>query len=146
MILDLYCGTGTIAQILAKSLNAERVIGVELVPEAAEAARGNALRNGLDNCRFISGDVLGITDGIAQKPSLIVLDPPRDGVHGKALPKICGFGADHVIYVSCNPKTLARDLAVMRTHGYTAVKIKAHDMFPRTKHVECVVLLRRKDI
>jgi len=141
LIFDLYSGTGTIAQILAPV--AKKVIGVEIVEEAVMAARENAALNGLDNCEFIAGDVLKVIDEIEDKPDLIVLDPPRDGIHPKALEKIIDFGVDRIVYVSCKPTSLARDLVVLQERGYKVEKVCCVDMFPNTVHVECVVLMSR---
>ena len=141
VIFDLYSGTGTIAQILAPV--ASKVVGVEIVEEAVEAARENARLNGLDNCEFIAGDVLKILDELRDKPDLIVLDPPRDGIHPKALPKIIDYGVERIVYISCKPTSLVRDLAVFRECGYEVVKAVGVDMFPGTVHVECVVLMSK---
>lgn len=139
LIFDLYSGTGTIAQIVAPV--AKKVIGVEIVEEAVMAARENAALNGLINCEFIAGDVLKVIDSIEDKPDLIVLDPPRDGIHPKALDKIINFGVDRIVYVSCKPTSLVRDLAVLQERGYKVERVCCVDMFPNTEHVECVVLL-----
>ncbi len=138
-VFDLYSGTGTIAQILAPA--AGQITGVEIVEEAVEAARDNAAMNGLSNCRFIAGDVLKVIDGLEQLPDLIVLDPPRDGIHPKALEKIIGFGVEHIVYISCKPTSLVRDLALFQAHGYQAEKCCCVDMFPSTGNVETVCLL-----
>ena len=140
-VFDLYSGTGTIAQILAPA--AKEVVGVEIVEEAVEAARENAAANGLDNCRFLAGDVLKVLDEITEKPDLIVLDPPRDGVHPKALPRIIAYGVDRMLYISCKPTSLARDLGVLIPSGYRVEKVRLVDMFPQTVHVEMVVLLSK---
>ncbi|HHV96295.1 MAG TPA: 23S rRNA (uracil(1939)-C(5))-methyltransferase RlmD [Clostridiaceae bacterium] len=142
VIFDLYCGTGTITQILAPV--AKMVIGVEIVEEAVMAARENAALNGLDNCEFIAGDVLKVLDDISEKPDLIVLDPPRDGIHPKALKKIIDFGVDRIVYVSCKPTSLARDLVVLQERGYKLEKVCCVDMFPNTPHVECVTWIQKK--
>ena len=142
VVFDLYSGTGTIAQMLAKV--AKKVIGVEIIEEAVEAAKVNAGLNGLDNCEFIAGDVLKVIDDIEEKPDLIVLDPPRDGIHPKALDKIIAYGVDKLVYISCKPTSLARDLEILQTKGYKVEKVCAVDMFPHTVHVETVILLSRK--
>lgn len=142
-VFDLYSGTGTIAQILAPV--AKEVIGVEIVEEAVEAARENAALNGLSNCRFLAGDVLKVLDDITEKPDFIVLDPPRDGIHPKALPKIIDYGVERMVYISCKPTSLARDLAVLAEGGYRVERVCCVDMFPQTEHVETVVGLQRKD-
>ena len=141
-VYDLYCGTGTIAQILAPY--AKEVVGIELVPEAVQAAKENARKNSIDNCRFIAGDVLKtINENDFASPDVLVLDPPRDGIHPKALGKLIAFGAQKIIYVSCKPTSLARDLATFREGGYHVTDLRIHDMFPRTPHVETVVLLQK---
>jgi tRNA/tmRNA/rRNA uracil-C5-methylase (TrmA/RlmC/RlmD family) len=141
-IFDLYCGTGTITQLMSPM--AEQVIGVELVEEAVEAARISAERNGLQNCQFIAGDVLHVLDTLTEKPDLIILDPPRDGIHPKALPKLLAYQVDHFIYVSCKPTSLARDLEVFLVNGYQVDKAVAVDQFPWTNSVETVVLISRR--
>ena len=141
-VFDLYSGTGTIAQILAPV--AKSVTGVEIVPEAVESAKMNAALNLLSNCEFICGDVLKVLDEIKIKPDLIVLDPPREGIHPKALTKIINYGVDRIVYVSCKPTSLARDLEVFNENGYHVVKAKCCDMFPWTVHVETVVELSRQ--
>lgn len=140
-IFDLYSGTGTIAQILAPV--AKHVVGVEIVEEAVEAARGNAAMNGLTNCEFIAGDVLKVVDSLTDKPDLIVLDPPRDGIHPKALPKIIAFGVDRIVYISCKPTSLARDLELLQNSGYRVEKCVGVDMFPATAGIETVCLLSK---
>lgn len=142
LIFDLYSGTGTIAQILAPV--AKKVVGVEIIEEAVEAAKVNASLNNLDNCTFIAGDVLKVIDELHDKPDLIVLDPPRDGINPKALQKIIDFGVDRMVYISCKPTSLARDLEMLQEQGYKVVKAAAIDQFPNTNHVETVCLLSRK--
>ena len=139
VVFDLYCGTGTISQMIAPV--AKKVIGVEIVAEAVEAARENARINGLHNCEFIVGDVLKVIDEISEKPDFIVLDPPRDGIHPKALRKIIDYGVENVVYVSCKPTSLARDLEVFQERGYELKRVSNVDMFPGTAHVETVVQL-----
>lgn len=142
MIFDLYSGTGTIAQILAPV--AKKVVGVEIVEEAVKAAKENASLNHLNNCEFIAGDVLKVIDSITDKPDLIVLDPPRDGIHPKALEKIIAYGVERMVYISCKPTSLVRDLEVLQERGYLVEKAVAVDMFPGTVHVETVVLLSQQ--
>lgn len=139
-VFDLYSGTGSITQAVA--LKAKKVIGLELVPEAVAAARENAAMNGLDNCIFIEGDVLKSLDQLTDKPDLIILDPPRSGVHPKALQKILNYKVNEIIYISCNPKTLTLDLAIAQNSGYESEKLIVCDNFPHTKHSEAVVKLR----
>lgn len=141
LIFDLYSGTGTIAQILAPV--AKKVVGVEIIEEAVEAAKVNASLNNLDNCTFIAGDVLKVIDELHDKPDLIVLDPPRDGINPKALQKIINFGVDRMVYISCKPTSLARDLEMLQEQGYKVEKACAVDMFPGTVHVETVALLSK---
>ncbi len=141
VIFDLYSGTGTIAQILAPV--AKKVIGVEIIEEAVEAAKINAGLNGLDNCSFWAGDVLKVIDDLGEVPDFIVLDPPRDGVNPKALMKILNFGVDRMVYIACKPTSLARDLEMIQGRGYKVEKIALVDMFPHTVHVETVVLMSK---
>ena len=141
-VFDLYSGTGTIAQLMAPA--AGKVIGVEIVEEAVEAAKKNAAANGLDNCEFIAGDVLKVLDEVEEKPDMIILDPPRDGIHPKALPKIIAYGVDHIVYISCKPTSLVRDLEVFLENGYRVDKAVAVDQFPWTANVETVVLLSQQ--
>ena len=141
-VFDLYSGTGTIGQLM--STVADKVIGVEIVEEAVDAANENAALNGLHNCKFIAGDVLKVLDEISEKPDLIILDPPRDGINPKALAKIVKYGVDNIIYVSCKPSSLARDLEYLMGNGYCPMKICPIDQFPGTVHVETCVLLGRE--
>ena len=143
-VFDLYSGTGTIAQLMAPA--AGKVIGVEIVEEAVEAAKKNAAANGLDNCEFIAGDVLKVLDEVEEKPDMIILDPPRDGIHPKALPKIIAYGVDHIVYISCKPTSLVRDLEVFLENGYRVDKAVAVDQFPWTANVETVVLLSKGEV
>ncbi len=141
-VFDLYSGTGTIAQLIAPV--ARKVIGVEIVEEAVEAAKENAALNGLDNCEFIAGDVLKVIDDIEEKPDYIILDPPRDGIHPKALQKIIDYGVKNIVYISCKPTSFARDLAVFQERGYELKRVSNVDLFPETVHVETVVLLSQQ--
>ena len=157
VVYDLYSGTGTIAQMMASV--AGKVYGVEIVEEAVAAARENALLNGIDNCEFIAGDVLKVLEdavsgdgavtgsdgctGMLPKPDFIILDPPRDGVHPKALRRIIDYGVDRILYISCKPTSLARDLEVFLAHGYQVKRAVAVDQFFATSHVETVVLMSK---
>ena len=143
-VFDLYSGTGTIAQILSPV--AKKVIGVEIVEEAVVAARENAALNGLTNCEFIAGDVLKVIDTIGEKPDYIVLDPPRDGIHPKALEKIIRYNVPQMVYISCKPTSLARDLEVLQARGYQVKKVQCVDMFPATGNCETVVLLSKGEV
>ena len=139
-LYDLFSGTGTIGQILSPV--AERVIGVEIVEEAVVAANENAKHNGITNCKFLAGDVFKVLDEIEEKPDVIVLDPPRDGIHPKALPKILDYGVDTIVYISCKVTSLARDLEMMQAKGYRVVKAVACDQFCQTVHVECIIKMQ----
>ena len=141
-VFDLYSGTGTIAQMMAAV--SKKVIGIEIVEEAVEAAKENAKANGLSNCEFIAGDVLKAIDLVDEKPDLIIVDPPRDGIHPKALEKILAFGVGEIVYISCKPTSLARDLETIIRRGYHVDKVCCVDQFPRTSHVETVVLLSQQ--
>lgn len=142
VVFDLYCGTGTIGQIAAAK--AKKVIGIELIEEAVRSANENARLNGLDNCTFIAGDVAKIIQNVKENPDIIILDPPRSGVHPTALDYVIRFNAPDIIYVSCNPKTLVVDLKVLVEKGYKIDKLILMDMFPHTSHVESVVKLSMK--
>lgn len=141
-VFDLYSGTGTIAQLAAAV--AKEVIGVEIVEEAVRAAQENARRNGIDNCRFIAGDVLKVLDQVEEKPDLIILDPPRDGIHPKSLPKIIGYGVEKIVYISCKATSLARDLEAFLEAGYRVERACCVDQFAQTVHVETVCLISRR--
>ncbi len=141
VVYDLYSGTGTIAQMMAPVC--KEVVGVEIVEEAVEAAKKNAQLNGLDNCSFLAGDVLKVLDEIKVKPDYIILDPPRDGIHPKALEKIIAYGVQNMVYISCKPTSLARDLEVFIARGYEVKRVQCVDMFPGTVHVETVCLLSK---
>ena len=140
-VFDLYCGTGTITQILA--LKAKEVLGIELVEEAVDAARINAAGNGLNNCRFLAGDVFEALQNVSEKPDVIVVDPPRVGIQPKALDKIIAYGVKEIVYISCNPKTLVENLKYMDYYGYKCKYLKPFDNFPMTKHIECICLLQK---
>ena len=144
-VFDLYCGTGTIGQIMAEA-GSKKVIGIELIEEAVVAANENAKRNHLENCTFLAGDVLKMVDELKERPDLIIVDPPRDGIHPKAIGKIIAFGAPEIVYVSCKPTSLARDLEIFQQEGYQVERVKLMDMFPRTVHVETVVLLSKGEV
>lgn len=141
-VFDLYSGTGTITQIMA--LKAGKAIGIELVEDSVEAAEANARLNKLSNCSFFVGDVFEKLDEIREKPDVIVVDPPRIGIKPDALDKIIAYGVEEIVYISCNPKTLAENLYYLKYYGYEPKNIKAFDNFPNTSHVETVVLLSHK--
>ena len=142
VVFDLYCGTGTIGQIAAP--NAKKVVGLELIEEAVEAAKENAKLNGLNNCEFIAGDVAETIKKVKDKPDIIILDPPRSGVSPKALDYVIRFNAPEIIYVSCNPKTMVENLDVLLANGYKVDKSTVKDMFPNTPHAETVVRLTKR--
>ncbi len=139
---DLFCGTGTISQVLARK--AKKVVGIEIVEDAVESAKANAKQNGLYNCEFIAGDVFEALGRVSDNPDVIVVDPPRAGITPKALDKIANYGTKQLLYISCNPKTLAENIVYLQEYyGYRALTLKAYDNFPFTKHIECVALLER---
>ena len=143
-VLDLYCGTGTISLVMAQ--RARRVIGAEIVPEAIEDAKANARRNGLENARFLcadAGQAAEMLAGQGIRPDVISVDPPRKGLSHEVIEAICQMAPERVVYVSCDPGTLARDLALLDERGYRAERAEAVDLFPRTGHVETVVLLSK---
>ena len=117
---------------------------MEIVEEAVLAARKNADLNGLSNCEFIAGDVLKVVDELSEKPDLIILDPPRDGIHPKAIGKIIAFGVKRIVYVSCKPTSLVRDLEILQNAGYRVERTFCVNMFPSTSGIETVCLLERR--
>ena len=139
LVFDLYSGTGSIGQLMAEK--AKKVYGIEIIEEAVVAANENAKLNGLDNCEFIAGDVKDTVKSLDVKPDLIIVDPPRPGIHKQAIKDICDFGAKEIVYISCNPKTLVDDLKDFIGYGYMPEKVKCMDMFPNTPHCESVVKL-----
>ena len=145
LVYDLYTGTGTIAQFVAKK--AKKVVGIEAVPEAIADARENAQNNGIDNVAFFVGDMKTVLDhqfiALHGRPDVIVTDPPRDGMHKKVVEQLLNIAPEKIVYVSCNSATQARDLALMDT-SYQAVGVQPVDMFPQTHHVENVVLLQKR--
>lgn len=141
VIFDLYSGTGTIGQVMAGK--AKKVYGIEIIEEAVKAANENAKLNGLSNCEFIAGDVGKTVKNLKDKPDLIIVDPPRPGVHKDAVRDIAGFGAKEIVYISCNPRTLVLDLVEFKKYGYEVEKVKCMDMFPNTPHCETVVKMQR---
>ena len=141
LALDLYCGTGTITQMIAKKAN--RVIGVELVDEAVQAARQSSEKNGIGNVKFYAGDVKDIVAELDEPVDMIIVDPPRAGLMTKVVDRLMEIAPAQIIYVSCNPKTLAIDL--VRMEGYKIARMELIDMFPNTPHVEVVTLLTRSE-
>jgi len=141
---DLYCGTGTIAQILSPSF--EKVIGIELNPSAIKAAQENGRLNNISNCEFFAGDVLEVLSRLKpQAPDVVVVDPPRNGLHPKALAKLITLSPPSLVYVACKPESLARDMAALVEAGYRPIRIIGVDMFPRTPHVEAIALIAKQE-
>ena len=145
-MLDLYCGTGTIG--LTMAMECKRLIGVEIIEDAVKDAEQNAINNGITNAEFICSDAENAANQLEQnglKPDVIIVDPPRKGCGEELVKTIVKMKPDRVVYVSCDPATLARDLKTFDLLGYKAKEVTPVDMFPRTAHVETVVLLRRKN-
>ncbi|MBQ6583198.1 MAG: 23S rRNA (uracil(1939)-C(5))-methyltransferase RlmD [Mogibacterium sp.] len=142
-VYDLYCGTGTISQLMA--LKAREVYGVEIIQDSVDAAIDNAELNGISNCHFICGDVRKTLDQLPVLPEMIVVDPPRVGMHDKVVDMLAGYGIPEILYISCNPKTLCMNLERFAQYGYEPVLMRAYDNFPKTKHVETVVLMSKEN-
>lgn len=140
-VFDLYCGTGTIGLFCAHK--AKQVVGIEINESAVESARGNAQRNGITNASFYLGGVEQRLEGLKEKPDVVIVDPPRAGLEGDVVSQVAAFGAGKIVYVSCNPGTLARDLKLFAEKGYTTHTIQPVDMFPQTHHIENIALLTR---
>ena len=146
-VLDLYCGIGTITLVLARK--AKQVYGAEVVPEAIEDAKANAARNGIENANFFCGDAGEAAGMLAERgvrPDVVCVDPPRKGLALPVIEAIAGMGPERLVYVSCDPATLARDVKLLAERGYCAVRAEAADLFPRTGHVECACLLSSKNV
>lgn len=145
VLYDLYCGAGTISLFVSDAV--ERVVGVELVEEAVQNARANAIANGVNNCTFISGDLMRLftPDFVRQhgRPDVLIVDPPRAGMHKKVVAQIAALRPERFVYVSCNPQTQARDLALLADQ-YAIDAVQPVDLFPHTHHIESVVKLRRR--
>ena len=142
LVLDLYCGVGTITLAMAKA--AKKVIGVEVVAEAVDDARENAIRNGIENAEFFCGDAGKAAlelEGRGVKPDVVVVDPPRKGLNADAIEGICQMAPRRIVYVSCDPATMARDVAIFKERGYRLLSAQAADLFPRCAHVESIVCL-----
>ena len=141
-VLDLYCGVGTITLAMAGA--AGKVIGVEVIPQAVEDARDNALRNGIENAEFFCGDAGQAALELEHqgvRPDVVVVDPPRKGLNADTIEALHRMSPRRIVYVSCDPATLARDVALLKPHGYTLQTVTAADLFPRCAHVETVCLL-----
>jgi 23S rRNA (uracil1939-C5)-methyltransferase len=146
LVYDLYCGTGTISNFVAKSV--KKVVGIEYVESAIEDAHVNSVYNGIDNTVFYAGDLAKLlNDEFVQKngwPDVVITDPPRSGMHPKVIDQLLAIGSPKIVYVSCNPATQARDIALL-TEKYTVEAVQPVDMFPHTHHVENVALLKLRD-
>ncbi|MFA6542109.1 MAG: 23S rRNA (uracil(1939)-C(5))-methyltransferase RlmD, partial [Bacteroidota bacterium] len=148
VVYDLYCGTGSIGIFISDSV--KQVVGIELVESSIENAKKNAALNGITNCEFLCGDLKELlTKDVAWKerfglPDVIIVDPPRSGMHPKAVAELGAMNVPAIVYVSCNPATLARDLQLLAPFGYTVEKIQPVDMFPHTYHIECVARLVKR--
>lgn len=141
IVYDLYCGTGTISQLM--SSRAKEVYGIEIVKDSVVAAEANTKLNGINNCHYICGDVKDKLSELSVKPDVIVVDPPRVGMHDKVVDSLCGYGIDEFLYISCNPTTLCINLERFIANGYKPTYLKAYDNFPMTKHIECICLLKK---
>ena len=145
-VLDLYCGVGTITLCMAKA--AGNVIGVEVIPQAVEDAKDNAKRNGIENAEFFCGDAgeaaLAL-EAKGVKADVVVVDPPRKGLNADAIEALARFAPRRIVYVSCDPATLARDVALLKEKGYAVKNAMAADLFPRCAHVESIVCFTRKE-
>ncbi|TMQ60166.1 MAG: 23S rRNA (uracil(1939)-C(5))-methyltransferase RlmD [Candidatus Eisenbacteria bacterium] len=147
-VLDLYCGTGTLTLLLAR--RAREAIGVESVTHAVSGARRNARRNGIGNARFVEGDARRVLREWARaerpdppRPEVVVVDPPRAGLHARVVARVAELEPRRIVYVSCNPATLARDVRDFASRGFVLVEVRPFDMFPHTPHIECVAALER---
>ena len=148
VVMDLFCGTGTIGQILASKLKGVRIIGVDIVEEAIEDAKRNAVRNGIDGVDFFAADVgkfLREYPHFIGKIKTVILDPPRAGIAPKSLQKVIDLGAQNIVYISCNPSTQARDMDTLISAGYVVDKISLVDQFPHTGHIESIVKFTKAD-
>jgi 23S rRNA (uracil1939-C5)-methyltransferase len=144
-VLDLYCGTGTLSLLLAR--HAHRVTGIEVVGASVRDAEVNARNNAIDNVRFLCGDVLEVLPGLIAEgyaPDVVMVNPPRAGVFRSVIERVCAISPRRVVYVSCNPETLARDVVRFQKKGYAPTRIQPVDMFPHTPHVEVVVSLEKR--
>ena len=144
ILIDLYCGIGTVGLTMAD--NVKKLIGVEIVPSAVENAKANAALNGSDNAEFYLGDAGTVTSLLREKnikADVITVDPARKGCDSKTLDNIAAFAPERIVMISCNPATAARDCAYLGKHGYRTVSVRGVDLFPRTEHVEAVILLTK---
>ena len=151
-VLDLYCGTGTLTLLFARAVGTGSVVGVESVPDAVERAVRNAARNGLPRARFVTGEARQVLREWARgerpgaiRPEVVVVDPPRAGLHPRVVARIAELSPARVVYVSCNPATLARDLKDFAALGFPLAEVRPFDLFPHTPHIECVARLERAE-
>jgi len=140
-VLDLYCGTGTIAIYLAAL--AKEVIGLEIVAGAIADAENNCRFNSISNCRFILGDIKESLSRVAKRSEVMIIDPPRAGMHKEVVKQVLALKPDRIVYVSCNPATMARDLGILK-ESYKVLEVQPVDMFPHTYHIESVARLEKK--
>ena len=143
-ITDLYCGTGTIGLCIASKINGCKLTGVEIVPEAIENAKINAKLNNIDNASFVCADSADVENGVLDNTDVVILDPPRKGITKELAEKISQSGIERIVYISCSPDTLARDVKIFTELGYTCGDVTPYDMFPRTGHVESVVCITKQ--
>jgi 23S rRNA (uracil1939-C5)-methyltransferase len=138
VVVDLYCGAGTIAIFLSDL--AKEVVGLEVVESAVDDAVRNCRRNGIENCRFIAGDIRFTLAQLDVRPDVMIIDPPRAGMHQDVVKQVLAMAPQKIVYVSCNPATMARDLALMK-EVYQVEEVQPVDMFPHTFHIESVAKL-----
>ena len=143
-LIDLYCGTGTIG--LSMAHKAKKVLGIEIIPQAIENAKENAKNNNIQNAEFVCSDASSAAEQLSKnrtEPDVVIVDPPRKGCDGIVIDSVCRMSPKRVVYVSCDPETLARDLSIFEGNGFKVEEVTPVDMFPRTQHVETVVLMSR---
>jgi len=139
-ILDLYSGTGTIPIWLSD--NAKKITGIEIVESAVKDAGENCLKNNVSNCNFIAGDIRTVIPSMTHRPDLVIIDPPRSGMHKDVVATLLNMACENIVYVSCNPSTMARDVQLMK-EAYEIVEVQPVDMFPHTYHIESVAKLKK---
>jgi 23S rRNA (uracil1939-C5)-methyltransferase len=140
MVVDLYSGTGTIPIYLSEG--ASRIVGIEIGQSAVRDARENCIKNGVDNCQFICEDIKAGLHSIKETPDVVIVDPPRSGMHPDVVKALLAMAPGRIVYVSCNPASLARDLSLL-AQDYRVAEVQPVDMFPHTYHIECVAKLDR---
>ncbi|MBW1644514.1 MAG: 23S rRNA (uracil(1939)-C(5))-methyltransferase RlmD, partial [Deltaproteobacteria bacterium] len=140
-VIDLYSGTGTIPICISDS--AKEIIGIEIIEGSVKDAENNCANNNISNCRFICGDIINCLEQITKRPDVMIIDPPRSGMHKDVVKQVIDMAPDRIVYVSCNPATLARDIFIMKD-TYRVVEVQPVDMFPHTYHIESVANLKRR--